>query len=121
MVFSFNPDIPVRQIVSDCTLEFEGPAAMLCDRISSDGTQYDQVKYDPNDEEGPHRSHYQDMVNPNDPENPNIWKYATERCNTLQLNDIDEHLGMNRERREDADALRKMMFGDTALYVKKHV
>ena len=97
-VLTFSPDIPVRQIVADLTMEYQGPAGMLCDKIESDGLEYAVQSYNSNMDCT--MSSYT-----TDPPSPNLAKYR-DRCMVLSLN--DKELPQQQQ-----------MFGRTALYLKK--
>jgi hypothetical protein len=97
-VLTFSPDIPVRQIVADLTIEYHGPAGMLCDEIESDGLEYAVRSY--NSDMNCTMSSYT-----TDPPSPNLAKYR-DRCIVLSLNDKE----LPHEKR---------LFGRTALYLKQ--
>jgi hypothetical protein len=97
-VLSFSPNIPVRQIIADLSLEYQGPAGMLCDRIESDGLSYAVQSF--NNDLHAFTSSYT-----TDPDSPNLAKYRDE-CMVLNLN--DQELPHERQ-----------LFGRTALYIKQ--
>lgn len=96
-VVSISPDVPVRQIVGDISVQYNGPAGMLCDEIASDGMEYDQQSYDRDVPYDRYRYH-------TDPSSPNLAAYR-DRCAAFSLNDMDLQI-------------KERVFGQTALYLK---
>ncbi|KAF2741162.1 hypothetical protein EJ04DRAFT_507574 [Polyplosphaeria fusca] len=113
-VLSFNPDVPVRQIVTDLTFADDGPAAMLCNTIKDDGTVFD----------GLHDSNITCTPYTTDPSSPILWAYRM-RCvevvfEELKMDRFEDDVGAPRK---DGGLYEDIAGGPAkaALYLKKKV